>query len=109
MEVEVIEPHGFCSGVSRALRLADSAVSSATPSSPVFCLHPIVHNGLVTDSLAGRGMRFVESLSEVPEGSTVLFSAHGVSPAVRAEAERRKLVVVDATCPFVEQIGRAHV
>ena len=105
MEVEVIEPHGFCSGVSRALRLAEDALASASPSNPVYCLRAIVHNELVTGSLARRGMRFVESLSEVPEGATVLFSAHGVSPAVRAEAEGRRLVVVDATCPFVE---RAH-
>lgn len=104
MEVEVIEPHGFCSGVSRALGLAESALSAAN-GEPVFCLGPIVHNEIVTDGLFRRGMRFVETLAEVPHGATVLFSAHGVSPAVRADAAARNLEVVDATCPFVE---RAH-
>ena len=72
---------------------------------PVWCLHELVHNGTVVDELREGGMRFVESLEDVPEGGTVLFSAHGVPPGVRAQAEARRLKVVDATCPFV---ARAH-
>ena len=72
---------------------------------PVWCLHELVHNAVVVGELRERGMKFVESLEEVPEGETVLFSAHGVSPGVRALAEARGLKVIDATCPFV---ARAH-
>ena len=72
---------------------------------PVWCLHELVHNGTVVDELRKGGMRFVESLEDVPEGGTVLFSAHGVPPCVRALAEARGLKVLDATCPFV---ARAH-
>ena len=72
---------------------------------PVWCLHELVHNGTVVDELREGGMRFVESLEDVPEGGPVLFSAHGVPPGVRALAEARRLKVVDATCPFV---ARAH-
>ena len=101
MVVEVIQPHGFCMGVERALSIA------AELRPPVFCLHEIVHNEQVVDGLRKRGMLFVESLDEVPDGSTVLFSAHGVAPAVRGEAARRGLRAVDATCPFVERVHRA--
>lgn len=99
--VEVIEPHGFCMGVERALLMA------AELRPPVFCLHELVHNEQVVDGLRRRGMAFVESLSEVPDGSTVLFSAHGVAPVVREEAVSRGLHVVDATCPFVGRVHRA--
>ena len=104
MRIQVIEPHGFCAGVTNALRKAQSLLS---PSAPVYCLHELVHNELVVNDLKRRGMVFVESLDEVPEGATVLFSAHGVSPAVRAQAAARKLKVVDATCPFVEKVHKA--
>ena len=102
MRVEVIEPHGFCSGVRAAVEKACHALSAGVP---VWCLHELVHNAVVVGELRERGMRFVESLEEVPEGGTVLFSAHGVSPCVRALAAARRLRVVDATCPFV---ARAH-
>ena len=104
MKIVAIEPHGFCAGVTNALRKAQSLLS---PSAPVYCLHELVHNELVVNDLKRRGMVFVESLDEVPEGATVLFSAHGVSPAVRAQAAARKLKVVDATCPFVEKVHKA--
>ena len=104
MKIVAIEPHGFCAGVTNALRKAKSLLS---PSAPVYCLHELVHNELVVNDLKRRGMVFVESLDEVPEGATVLFSAHGVSPAVRAQAASRKLKVVDATCPFVEKVHKA--
>ena len=110
MRIQVIEPHGFCAGVTNALRKAQLLLlNAATPAtfSPVYCLHELVHNELVVNDLKRRGMVFVESLDEVPEGATVLFSAHGVSPAVRAQAAARKLKVVDATCPFVEKVHKA--
>ena len=101
MTVETIHPHGFCMGVERALAMA------AELRPPVFCLHELVHNEHVVESLRKRGMAFVGSLNEVPDGAKVLFSAHGVAPAVRAEAVRRGLSIVDATCPFVERVHRA--
>ena len=111
MRIVVIEPHGFCAGVTNALRKAQSLLSPSAPCTlhpaPVYCLHELVHNELVVNDLKRLGMVFVESLNEVPEGATVLFSAHGVSPAVRAQAEERKLMVVDATCPFVEKVHKA--
>lgn len=108
MKITVIEPHGFCAGVTAALRKALS-ISSRAPkrTSPVFCLHELVHNELVVSDLRKRGIVFVESVDEVPEGSTVLFSAHGVSPEVRARAQQRGLNIVDATCPFVARVHRA--
>ena len=74
---------------------------------PVYCLHELVHNEQVVTDLTTRGLHFVESLEDVPDGATVLFSAHGVAPAVREEASRRGLTVVDATCPFVACVHRA--
>ena len=102
LRVEVIEPHGFCSGVKGAVEKARRALSAGAP---VWCLHELVHNGSVVGELREKGMRFVESLDEVPEGGAVLFSAHGVSPGARAQAATRELQVIDATCPFV---ARAH-
>ena len=99
MKVEPIEPHGFCAGVTHALKLALSLEG-------VYCLHELVHNELVVDGLRRRGFRFVESVNEIPEGATVLFSAHGVGPDVRRAAEARRLHVVDATCPFVDRVHR---
>ena len=115
MKIVVIEPHGFCAGVTNALRKAQSLLGSDSnthqlnnsSTSTVYCLHELVHNELVVNDLKRRGMVFVESPDEVPEGSTLLFSAHGVSPAVRAQAAARGLKVVDATCPFVEKVHRA--
>ena len=104
--VEVIEPHGFCFGVKAAVETASRTVSNSA-SQAVYCLHELVHNEQVVAGLKARGLRFVESLAEVPDGSTVLFSAHGVAPAVREEAVSRALRVVDATCPFVERVHRA--
>ena len=103
MVVERIEPHGFCWGVKAAVEKASAALAENAP--PVFCLHSLVHNSLVVDAMKGRGMVFVDSVEEVPRGAVLVFSAHGVSPAVRAVAEERGLKVVDATCPFVV---RAH-
>ncbi|MBR1921398.1 MAG: 4-hydroxy-3-methylbut-2-enyl diphosphate reductase, partial [Kiritimatiellae bacterium] len=104
MEIVVIEPHGFCAGVTAALR---KALALPAGGGAVYCLHELVHNEVVVDELKARGFAFVESIDEVPAGATVLFSAHGVSPAVRERARRRALNVVDATCPFVERVHKA--
>ncbi len=104
-EIILAEPHGFCSGVRHALDVARKAVASSAR--PVYCLHELVHNRLVVDSLAAAGMVFVKDLAEVPDGGTVLFSAHGVAPAVRQAAVARGLTVIDATCVFVKRVHEA--
>ena len=106
MKVEVIEPHGFCMGVRAAVEKASRTLSLSSGKA-VYCLHELVHNEQVVADLKAGGLRFVESLDDVPDGATVLFSAHGVALAVRAEAQRRELAVVDATCPFVARAHRA--
>lgn len=106
-EIILAEPHGFCSGVRHAIQVAEQAVAGASADKPVYCLHELVHNKLVVDRLANAGMQFVASLADVPDGGTVLFSAHGVSPAVRDEAARKGLHVIDATCVFVRKVHEA--
>lgn len=106
MTVEVLRPHGFCAGVDAALRKARS-FCAANAASGAYCLHEIVHNPLVVEELRAAGLRFVEDVGEVPEGGRVLFSAHGVGPDVREKARRRRLEVVDATCPFVSRVHEA--
>ncbi len=100
MKIEVLHPHGFCAGVKGALERASLHTTA-------YCLHDIVHNDMVIAELRSAGMKFVDSLDDVPEGGTVVFSAHGVAPAVRAKAKSRGLHVVDATCPFVAKVHRA--
>ena len=95
-------PRGYCAGVDRAVITVEKALDLY--GAPVYVRKQIVHNKHVVADLESRGAVFVEELDEVPEGSTVVFSAHGVSPAVRAEAERRSLEVVDATCPLVAKV-----
>ncbi len=104
-EVILAEPHGFCSGVRHAIDVAEKAVAAAN--GPVYCLHELVHNRLVVDSLTEAGMKFVRDISEVPDGGKVLFSAHGVSPEVQNEAMSRGLQVIDATCVFVKRVHDA--
>lgn len=106
MIVEVLQPHGFCMGVRAAVEKASRTLSLSSGKA-VYCLHELVHNEQVVAELKAQGLRFVESLDDVPDGATVLFSAHGVAPAVRAEAQRRGLAIVDATCPFVARAHRA--
>ncbi|HVO23767.1 MAG TPA: 4-hydroxy-3-methylbut-2-enyl diphosphate reductase [Candidatus Margulisiibacteriota bacterium] len=98
----VASPRGFCAGVSYAVEIVDLVLERHGP--PVYVRHEIVHNRYVVDKLRAQGARFVDDLAEVPEGSLLIFSAHGVSPAVRAEARRRRLRVVDATCPLVTKV-----
>jgi 4-hydroxy-3-methylbut-2-en-1-yl diphosphate reductase len=95
-------PRSFCAGVERAVEIVERALRSRPL--PVYVRKQIVHNTYVVDDLARRGAIFVEELDEVPEGATVVFSAHGVSPAVRAEAARRDLEVIDGTCPLVTKV-----
>ncbi len=96
------EPRGFCAGVVRAIDVLDRVLDTEPP--PVYAFHEIVHNRYVVDRFRERGAVFVDALDEVPEGARIIFSAHGVSPAVVLEAERRKLRVIDATCPLVTKV-----
>ena len=105
MNILVAQPHGFCSGVARALRIAQKALGEH-PGETLWCYHQLVHNEHVVSDLRAQGARFVDDLAEVPRGARVLFSAHGVSPAIRAEAHARDLRVIDATCPFVAKVHR---
>lgn len=98
----VVHPHGFCSGVTRAVAAAEAALDQC--GAPVYCLHEIVHNTQVTNRLAARGLRFVERLTDIPPGAMALLSAHGVAPAIMAEARARQLRVINATCPFVAKV-----
>jgi 4-hydroxy-3-methylbut-2-enyl diphosphate reductase len=101
-KVLVASPRGFCAGVSYAIEIVDRVLEEFGP--PVYVRHEIVHNRHVVEQLRARGARFVDDLGEVPRGSLLVFSAHGVSPAVRREAADRGLRVVDATCPLVTKV-----
>ncbi|MGY0504618.1 4-hydroxy-3-methylbut-2-enyl diphosphate reductase [Luteimonas sp. e5] len=102
MEILLANPRGFCAGVDRAIEIVKRAIE--TLGAPIYVRHEVVHNKFVVDDLKQRGAVFVEELDEVPDGATVIFSAHGVSQAVRREAERRGLKVFDATCPLVTKV-----
>ncbi len=110
MDVLLANPRGFCAGVDRAIEIVKRTLEIY--GAPIFVRHEVVHNKFVVDDLKSRGAVFVEELSEVPDGATVIFSAHGVSQAVRVEAERRGLRVFDATCPLVtkvhQEVGRQN-
>lgn len=102
MEVILAQPRGFCAGVVRAIEIVERALEIY--GTPVYVLHEIVHNRHVVEDLKSHGALFIEMLDEVPAGAVVIFSAHGVSPAVMKEAEKRKLHVIDATCPLVTKV-----
>ncbi|MGC2518713.1 MAG: 4-hydroxy-3-methylbut-2-enyl diphosphate reductase [Burkholderiales bacterium] len=101
-EVLLANPRGFCAGVERAIGIVERALT--IHGAPIYVRHEVVHNKYVVEDLRQKGAVFVEALDEVPGGSTVIFSAHGVSKAVRAEAEARGLRVFDATCPLVTKV-----
>ena len=102
MEIILANPRGFCAGVDRAISIVDRALDLF--GAPIYVRHEVVHNKFVVDGLKNRGAVFVEELHEVPDDSTVIFSAHGVSKAVRNEAKKRDLKVFDATCPLVTKV-----
>ncbi len=102
MRVLLASPRGFCAGVNMAIEALELAIQSLP--SPIYVYHEIVHNKYVVDRFRAQGVVFVDSLLEVPEGATLLFSAHGVSPEVRRVARERKLKAIDATCPLVTKV-----
>jgi 4-hydroxy-3-methylbut-2-enyl diphosphate reductase len=102
MDVLLANPRGFCAGVDRAIEIVERALE--TFGAPIYVRHEVVHNRYVVDKLRGQGAVFVDELLEVPDGATVIFSAHGVSQAVRSEAGDRGLRVFDATCPLVTKV-----
>ena len=114
VEVTLGSPRGFCAGVVRAIDIVELALQRF--GKPVYVRHEIVHNPVVVEDLRRKGAIFIDELREVPEGQLVIYSAHGVSPAVRLEAEERRLRVIDATCPLVTKVhlealkfgGQAH-
>jgi len=102
MEIILANPRGFCAGVDRAISIVDRALDLFE--APIYVRHEVVHNKFVVNGLKDRGAVFVDELNEVPDDSTVIFSAHGVSKAVRNEAKSRGLKVFDATCPLVTKV-----
>lgn len=102
MKILLANPRGFCAGVDRAISIVERALEIYQP--PIYVRHEVVHNRFVVEGLKQRGAVFVEQLSEVPDDSIVIFSAHGVSQAVRQEAKARALTVFDATCPLVTKV-----
>ena len=102
MEIILANPRGFCAGVDRAISIVDRALDLFE--APIYVRHEVVHNKFVVNGLKDRGAVFVDELVEVPDDSTVIFSAHGVSKAVRNEAKERGLKVFDATCPLVTKV-----
>ncbi|WP_026472392.1 4-hydroxy-3-methylbut-2-enyl diphosphate reductase [Alkanindiges illinoisensis] len=102
MDILLANPRGFCAGVDRAIAIVNRALELFEP--PIYVRHEVVHNKFVVDDLRNRGAVFVEELDQVPDDAIVIFSAHGVSKAVQAEASRRGLKVFDATCPLVTKV-----
>ncbi len=102
MQVLLANPRGFCAGVDRAIEIVDRALDLF--GAPIYVRHEVVHNKYVVDCLRHNGAIFIEDLNDVPEGATLIFSAHGVSQAVRQEAKRRGFRVFDATCPLVTKV-----
>ncbi len=102
MKILLANPRGFCAGVDRAIAIVNRALDLF--GAPIYVKHEVVHNRFVVDGLKAQGVKFIEDLQEVPEKSTLIYSAHGVSQAVRREAEKLKLQVFDATCPLVTKV-----
>jgi 4-hydroxy-3-methylbut-2-en-1-yl diphosphate reductase len=102
MNVILANPRGFCAGVDRAIEIVERALESL--GAPIYVKHEVVHNKFVVDGLKARGVKFIEDIDSVPSGNTLIYSAHGVSQAVRKQAEARGLQIFDATCPLVTKV-----
>ncbi len=102
IHIQLANPRGFCAGVDRAIEIVERAL--ARYGAPIYVRHEVVHNKFVVENLKAKGAIFIEDLSDVPTGNTLIYSAHGVSQAVRREAEARGLMVFDATCPLVTKV-----
>ena len=102
MDIQLANPRGFCAGVDRAIEIVERALEIF--GAPIYVRHEVVHNRFVVESLRQRGAIFVDELEQIPDGNTVIFSAHGVSRQVRSEAETRDLRIFDATCPLVTKV-----
>ena len=102
MKILLANPRGFCAGVNMAIDCVDQVLELKGP--PIYVFHEIVHNKHVVEDFESRGVKFVNSIDEVPEGGVVIYSAHGISPEVRSTSKRRKLVEIDATCPLVTKV-----
>ena len=101
-EIVLAQPRGFCAGVDRAITIVEQALQKF--GAPIYVRHEIVHNAYVVSDLRSKGAVFIDDLKDVPFGNTVIFSAHGVSPAIKQEAEERGLKIFDATCPLVTKV-----
>ncbi len=102
MKIILAAPRGFCAGVNMAIECLDLSIKTLGP--PVYVYHEIVHNKYVVETFQGKGAIFVDSLDDVPRGSNLLFSAHGISPQIREQARERDLYAIDATCPLVTKV-----
>lgn len=107
MKVILANPRGFCAGVNMAIESLEKALEKF--GSPLYVYHEIVHNRPVVERFSKRGVVFVDKIDDIPEGSTVLYSAHGVSPTIRLESQKRKLLAIDATCPLVTKVHKEAV
>ena len=102
MKILLANPRGFCAGVDRAIEIVERALDIF--GAPIYVRHEVVHNRFVVDRLREAGAVFVDELNQVPDGATVIFSAHGVSQSVRSAGQERGLKVLDATCPLVTKV-----
>ena len=107
MKVILANPRGFCAGVNMAIESLEKALEKF--GSPLYVYHEIVHNRPVVERFSKRGVVFVDKIDEIPEGATVLYSAHGVSPTIRLESQKRNLLAIDATCPLVTKVHKEAV
>ena len=104
MHIKLSNPRGFCAGVRMAIEIVDELLDAMDNDETLYVYHEIVHNKHVVERLKAKGATFVDDIAEIPESSVVVFSAHGVSPAIKQEAKDRSLLCIDATCPLVTKV-----